>query len=94
MSDHVRVAIQDRHVVAIIDDWELFDYIEDHLTEVFSLEHDYHTESKLDGRCYFTMHFAETISAEQVSGAIAQLPEGEVERIWRLNNTPSSEGAG
>ena len=83
--EHVRVDSRADGAAVIIDDWELFDYVDDYLAER-GLEYDHLTEDEVEGRRVFTMHFAADVPAERVSTALAELPKAEIERIWRLNN--------
>jgi hypothetical protein len=86
MSDHIRIGSEGDHVTLTIDDYELFDYVEDCFTEQWSLEYSYMSEAQERGRNAFTMHFSPTISRDYVSRALDSLPAEEIERIWQLNN--------
>ncbi len=81
---HVAVDKINSRVVVRVRDYELFDYIQDHLVETHDLEPEFYSRS-LD-----EMHFPLSVHREQIVRALQELPCDEVERIWRLNN-PSSE---
>jgi hypothetical protein len=83
--DHIKVENRDGSAAVVIDDWELFDYVDDFLTER-GLEYEYLTENEMAGRRIFTMHFPASVLAEQLSIVLSQLPRDEVQRIWRLSN--------
>jgi hypothetical protein len=83
--DHIRIENREGSVAVVIDDYELFDYVDDFLTER-GLEYDHLSESEIAGRRIFTMHFPATVLTEQISTVLTQLPPDEIQRIWRLNN--------
>jgi len=85
-AKHIEVGKSRGRVTVTIDDWELFDVVEDLLVEDHNLDFEYYTEVELEGRKCFVMHFAESVSIERIERAIRSIPEAEVERIWRLNN--------
>jgi hypothetical protein len=60
--------------------------VEDLLVEGHNIEYEYWSDTELDGRKYFVMHFVEGESIERIAKVIKSIPEDEVERIWRLNN--------
>jgi len=84
-SEHIKIEVTERGVEVVIDDWELFDYVDDFITDR-GLEYDYFYEQERQGRRYFKMHFAEGVSASRVSEVLKEIPIDEVERIWALNN--------
>ncbi|MFQ5801993.1 MAG: hypothetical protein ACE5JQ_03735 [Candidatus Methylomirabilales bacterium] len=85
-SEHIKVENLDGRTVVTIDDWELFDYVDDFLTE-HGIEYDYFTEADHEGRRNFTMHFSPNMPTERVSAILARISPEEVQRIWNLNNS-------
>ena len=85
--DHIRVYSEDGHIVVRIDDYELFDYVDDCFTEEWSLEYSHMSKSQDGGTSVYSMHFAPSVSRDYVSRAVASLPPDEIERIWQLNNS-------
>ena len=77
----------DGHVLVVIDDYELYDFVDDHLTETHDLEclwvkHD-------DGARAYTITYPGAL-ASQIYSAVSDLDPGEVHRIWLLNNSEES----
>lgn len=69
----------------IVDDREIFDYIEDYLTEKYSIAYDYMTLSDKDSQ--YVMQFSDTYDFEQLQRAIAKLDVDEIEKIYSLYNS-------
>ena len=86
MLDHIQVREAEGRVVVTIDDYELFDYVENFLIEQCDLEYDYMTKSEDRGRSFFSIHFPLDVTIERVSSAVYELSATEIERISRLNN--------
>ena len=84
---HIRVETDEDHVVVRVGDYELFDYVDDCLTEGWSLESAYLTESVENGQRVHSMHYPPSVRQEYVERAVSSLSRDEVERIWRLNNS-------
>lgn len=68
-----------------IDDWELFDFIDDHLT-IHDLEHEYHTEERVGGVRWYVLHFHSDIDSARLREVLGLIDPEEIERIWRINN--------
>ena len=67
------------------DDYELFDYIEDVLTER-GLQSEFTRDEERDGGRVFIIHFRSDVSTESIAGILGEISSGAVERIWRLNH--------
>lgn len=83
--DHIKLENHDGLAAVVIDDWELFDYLDDFLSER-GLDYDRLSEVQVAGRRIFTMHFAASVALDQVSAVLEKVPPSEIQRIWRLNN--------
>ena len=86
MTEHIRIATEDDQVIVTVDDTELFDYVEDVLTEKHDLVYEYLTTPMIGSRRFYVMRFPKSVSLGLVSDAIAELPSDEIQRIWLLNN--------
>lgn len=84
-TDHIKVEHDGERVQVVVDDYEVFDFLDDFMTDA-GLEYDYRSEEDRHGRKHFLMHFRPTISAEQVSDTLKRIDAEEVNRIWSLNN--------
>lgn len=85
MPEHVVVGELDGHPTIAIDDWELFDFIEDHLTD-HDLEYDHFTEEEAGGIRQFVMHFLGNVNFVRLNEVMDLIDPEEVERIWKINN--------
>jgi len=83
--DHLVIVESEDCLTLRIDDWELFDFIDDHLTD-HDLEHDYHTEERVGGVSWYVMHFHSDIDATRLREVLELIDSEEIERIWRINN--------
>ena len=86
MSEHIQVAMEADRVVVIVDDWELFDYVGDFLSETHSLDYDFMSQRTREGREHFVMHFLPGVPLERLREVIGQIPRDEINRIWAINN--------
>ncbi len=82
---HIEIRAAEERVEVIVDDYELFDYVDDLLTGK-GLEHEFTSEEERDGRIFYKMHFSGDVTQAQLSGVIATIPRDEIERIWQMNN--------
>lgn len=85
--DPSRICVREEsgRVVVEVGDYELFDFVDDHLTENCDLEYEFKVSEVRAGREAVTMFFPSTTSTEAVEVAVATIPVAEVERIWSLN---------
>ena len=84
-SDHIRIQQTSSGTDVLVDDCELFDYVDDVLTAA-GLESEYSVEEKRDGVQCFVLHFDSGIPEARLRAALDGISEADVERIWRLNN--------
>lgn len=84
-TDHIQVEVKNERVQLVIDDYELFDFVDDFVTDA-GLEYEYTSEEERRGRKHYLMHFALGVPVEQVSEMLDGLDDAEVQRIWSLNN--------
>jgi hypothetical protein len=82
---HIEVSRDDAgRVLVTVEDTELFDFIEDHLTEDGELEYLWIRQTDEAGRCH-EMTFPADVAAK-VEAALAKLKPSEIEKIFALNN--------
>ena len=72
-------------VEVAVDDWEVFDFLEDLFIE-FGPESTSMRQYVQDGRRRYALTFDPNISLEQVKATLDRISPGELDRIWRLNN--------
>ena len=79
---HVTIAHESGRVTLAVHDYELFDYLDDFLT-ARNLEFEIITDESMPT---YTMRFPSSVTPEYISQALASIPAGETERIWKINN--------
>ncbi len=84
-QDHVMIDESDGRPTIRIDDWELFDFIDDHLS-AHDFEYEYSTEENVDGDHFFVMHFRVDVKLARLKEAIESIDPQEIQRIWKINN--------
>jgi len=84
---HISINVSsDKSVCVSIEDYELFDYISDYLTEKCNIEYDYMSEEKTSKNTTYLMHFSNKHSVIELEGYLSKLNKSEIERIYSLNN--------
>ncbi len=86
MATRYRVVSDEGRAKVEVDDWELFDWLDDILSQA-GYEYELLTERDVGGSTVFTMSFAESVSPRELREVLASVPEEEVERVWQLNNS-------
>ena len=69
----------------LIEDTELFDFIDDTLTEKTEIESINHAQSILEGKSHYRINFEHKDKQELIK-ALNNLNRDELVRIWNLNN--------
>ena len=73
-------------VILEIEDFELFDFIEDYLTEKCNLPYESRKSRELVGGEVITLYFPPNTKSDHVKQALMRLSHSEIEAIYRLNN--------
>jgi len=73
-------------VILEIEDYELFDFIDDYLTEKCDFPYESQRSRERLGGEVITMRFPREITKEQVEESLMKLSHQEIEAIYRLNN--------
>ena len=84
-QDQVMIDESDGRPTIRIDDWELFDFMDDHLS-AHDFEYDYFTQENADGDHFFVMHFRADVKIARLKEAIESINPFEIQRIWKINN--------
>jgi len=77
---------QGNRCVIVVEDYELFDFVEDFLGDEFNLAYEYRTSKERPGGEIITMFFPLGVAPEIIEASLANLSPAEVERIYKLNN--------
>ncbi|MGK5027486.1 hypothetical protein [Janthinobacterium sp. RB2R34] len=72
--------------VIVVEDYELFDFIEDFLGEECDLAYEYRISKERPGGEIITMFFPLGVAPEIIEASLANLSPAEVERVYKLNN--------
>ncbi|MYM30822.1 hypothetical protein GTP58_21025 [Duganella sp. CY15W] len=84
---HIQIGLHnDEHVVVIVGDYELADFIEDYLGDKCDLPYDYRTTAERPGGEIITLHFPESALLADIEDSLSKLASDEIEGIYRLNN--------
>lgn len=88
MDKHILVEDGELGALVAVDDYELFDYVDDFLNER-GLESAFTREELREGKRYYILQFDEDIvPAARIREVVAVIPSDEVSRIWEMNNSP------
>jgi len=68
-----------------VDDYELFDFVSDYLTEGNGISYDFLQEVEIEGRKYHRA-ILKNYSFEKIKIIIEKLSVNEIERIYQINN--------
>ena len=85
-TTHISISESDGHTVASVDDYELFDYLDDFFVEKEIIEEFITKEVNQHGTEIYSLHFKTGITPQFVLQQLAELPVAEIERIYALNN--------
>ena len=85
-GEYFRVVDHEGLAAVQVDDWELFDWLDDILTEA-GYEYTHMTEGVVAGGKVFTMNFAVSVSRAELKEVLGRVPDEEWQRVWQLNNS-------
>lgn len=84
---YISVGLNDENrCIVVVEDYELFDFIDDFLTEECDLIHEYRTTRERPGGEIITMYFPLGVTHKTVEQNLLQLSPAEIEGIYKLNN--------
>lgn len=72
--------------VIVVEDYELFDFVEDFLGDECDLSYEYRTSKERPGGEIITMFFLLGVAPGLIEASLSSLSPAEVERIYKLNN--------
>jgi len=86
---HIQIELHnDEHAIVVVADYELADFIEDHLGDDCDLPHEYRTTAERPSSEVVTLHFPAVTQIQEIEDSLAKLTADEIEGIFRLNNEP------
>ena len=77
---------EENRCVIVVEDYELFDFVEDFLGDECDLSYEYRTSKERPGGEIITMFFPLGVAPEVIEASLSSLSSAEVERIYKLNN--------
>lgn len=84
---YISVGLDDKNrCIVVVEDYELFDFIDDFLGDECDLPYDYRTTKERLGGEIVTMYFPPDVTPETIERNLLKLSPGEIERIYKLNN--------
>ena len=69
-----------------VENTELFDYIDDYLTDECSIEYEHVVESENNGIPIYTMIFSKEVNSIVLETVLNNLSVIEIEKIYNINN--------
>lgn len=86
---HIQIGLHDdEHVIVVVGDYELADFIEDYLGDNCNLPYDYRTTADRPGGEVITLHFPASVLLKEIESNLIKLSSEEIDDIYRLNNQP------
>ena len=83
---NLKIEVIGGHVVMLVKDTEVFDYVEDFLIEEHDLEYAYLESEETNGVTTYTLHFPETNDPTKLQTAVDAIDPDELQRILDLSN--------
>lgn len=78
------------HVVLMVEEYELFDFIEDYLVEESEIPYEFKSCSdRVGGGQVITMHFPISTRLKELEESLLKLSTELIEEIYLFNNKPS-----
>lgn len=72
--------------IVVVEDYELFDFVEDFLGDKGDLSYEYRTTKERPGGEVITMFFPLGVTPEVIEASLSSMSPAEVQRIYKLNN--------
>ncbi len=87
-TDHILISGEEEsgNIYLDVDDWELFNFLEDFLTEQCGIKYDYFKEITEKNRTIYRMYFLNDYTFVTICEAVKKLSSPEIERIYSINN--------
>ena len=84
---HIQIGLHnDEHVIVVVSDYELTDFIEDYLGDDCDFPYDYRTTLERPGGEIITLHFPTSVRLQEIEDSLTKLSSEEIEHIYGLNN--------
>ena len=84
---HIKYGTNDEgNIFVSVEDAELFDYVDDYLTEECSIEYEHVISSENNGIPVYTMLFSKEINSIVLETVLNNLSIVEIKKIYNINN--------
>ena len=85
-TKHISIFESNGHSIISVDDYELFDYLDDFFVEKEIILEFITKEINQQGVEIHSLHFKTGIKPQFILQQLAEIPADEIERIYALNN--------
>lgn len=76
----------DNRCIVVVEDYELFDFLDDFFGEECDLPYEYLTRKQRPGGEIITMYFPLAVAPDVIERNLLKLSPEEIEQIYKLNN--------
>lgn len=83
---YISIGLSDEWCIVVVEDSELFDFVDDFLTEECDLECEFLKFEDRHGGQIGTMYFPLDLTLAAIEQSLLKLSPEEIERIYKLNN--------
>lgn len=77
---------EENRCIVVVEDYELFDFIDDFLADECDLTYEYRTSRPRPGGEVITMVFSPSVTRAAIEQNLLNLSPAEIVRIYKLNN--------
>jgi hypothetical protein len=88
-TSHISILEGDGQSVITVDDYELFDYLDDFFVEQGLEAAFISTTPTSDGQELHSIHFNPPHTTHSLLQLLSQIPASEIERVYALNRKPN-----
>ena len=84
---HVNIGTDTKDVIFVkVEDTEVFDYVDDYLTEECDIEYEHVVTSENNGIPIYTMYFPKETNIHVITTVLMTLSVINIEKIYNINN--------
>jgi hypothetical protein len=84
---HVNIGIDTKGIIFVtVEDTEVFDYVDDYLTEECDIEYEHVVTSENNDIPVYTMYFPKETNIHVITTVLMTLSVKNIEKIYNINN--------
>jgi hypothetical protein len=85
---HIKIGSNtEGNIFVTVEDTELFDYVDDYLTEECKIEYEHVISSEINDIPVYTMFFSKETNKTVIETVLSNLSIIEIEKIYNMNNS-------